>query len=115
MSPVLGDVKIKPVMWALDLLFILFAFHAGADVQVTKPNAYWICRNGKQVRTIRVVTETDSTFTTYYSKNGAEKSVGHGRNLGSCMGFLENVKTNLEKSGWVCRDVTNSEITLDTE
>src|SRR4051812_43711588 len=59
--------------------------------------AYWLCKNRKEVRTIRVQID-GAICTTFYSKLGAEKNVGSGKNHDSCVNFLNNIKTNLEKS-----------------
>jgi hypothetical protein len=71
----------------------------------TKPTAYVICKNGSQVRTVRVELDAEGVCHTIYSKQGAEKGVGSGKNKDSCMQFLNNIRVNLEKSNWKCRDV----------
>ncbi len=77
--------------------------------------SYWICKNLKQVRTIRVAVNQSGICSTYYSKDGSEKKVGSGKNHGSCQEWLENVKTNLEKSNWACRDISATRITASSE
>ncbi len=86
-----------------------FAHGESAD---SPSKAYWICKSKKQVRTVRVVIDEHSGIcTTYYQRDGAEKSVGSGKNHESCMRFLESIKTNLEKSNWSCRDISSTAIT----
>jgi hypothetical protein len=100
---------------ALALTFFLAA-SASADRTVEVENkSYWICKNQKQVRTIRVHVDQAGVCSTYYSKQGEEKVVGSGRNHESCGNFLNNIKTNLEKSSWTCRDITPSRITASVE
>jgi hypothetical protein len=77
----------------------------------TENKLYYICKNQKEVRTMRVHIETNGTCVTYYSKQGAEKNVGSGKNHESCEHFLDNIKTNLEKSNWNCRDISSTKIT----
>lgn len=77
--------------------------------------AYWLCKNKKEARTIRVQVDKANICTTYYSKQGTEKSVGSGKSHASCMSFLENIKTNLEKSNWACRDISATRITASVE
>ncbi len=95
---------------------ILFApFFALAQQTVEVENkAYWICKSAKEVRTIRVFMKPDGSCSTFYSKAGEEKTVGSGRNQESCHNFLNNIKTNLEKSNWACRDISATRITAST-
>ncbi|MGE0528216.1 MAG: hypothetical protein AB7G93_17475 [Bdellovibrionales bacterium] len=100
-------------------LFVLISFGgilpaglAFADPAGESTNkAYWLCKSRRDVRTIRVHVDKEGTCKTIYSKGGAQKVVGSGKNLQSCMGFLENVKGNLEKSNWSCRDISSTQIT----
>lgn len=93
----------------LSLILMCGMAHAEQVVELEN-KSYWICKNQKQVRTIRVEIR-DGTCHTYYSKMGEEKSVGSGRNVESCENFLNNIKTNLEKSSWACRDISTTRIT----
>ncbi len=99
------------------LLLALFApiFSAAEQTVEVENKSYWMCKNQKDVRTIRVHVKGDGMCSTYYSKQGAEKIVGSGRNQESCHNFLNNIKTNLEKSNWACRDISSTRITASTE
>ncbi len=100
------------------LLFISLIAPIFASAQETvevENKSYWICKNQKDVRTIRVHVGTSGMCSTYYSKQGTEKVVGSGRNQESCHNFLNNIKTNLEKSNWACRDISTTRITASTE
>jgi hypothetical protein len=77
--------------------------------------SYWMCKNKHDVRTIRVHVDDGGTCSTYYSREGSEKRVGSGRIHESCINVLKNIKTNLEKSNWSCRDITDTKITADLE
>ena len=70
-----------------------------------------MCKHKKEVRTIRVHIDEKGVCSTYYSKEGEEKRVGSGRNHESCINFLNSIKTNLEKSSWNCRDISDTQIT----
>ena len=85
----------------------------GQTVEVEN-KAYWMCKNRKEVRTIRVQVN-DGICSTYYSKLGSEKRVGSGKNQESCVNFLNNIKGNLEKSNWACRDISSTRITAGAE
>jgi hypothetical protein len=88
---------------------------AAAESTVEVENkAYWLCKNRKEVRTIRVQVD-NGICTTFYSKLGSEKSVGSGKNQESCVNFLNNIKGNLEKSSWSCRDISAARITASVE
>jgi hypothetical protein len=76
--------------------------------------SYWMCKNRKEVRTIRVQVDGAACIT-FYSKLGSEKNVGSGKNQESCVSFLNNIKSNLEKSNWNCRDISATRITASEE
>lgn len=90
-------------------------FIGWAETVEVENKAYWICKFRKDVRTIRVFVGNGGICTTYYSKQGEEKSVGSGRNQESCHNFLNNIKTNLEKSNWACRDISSTRMTASTQ
>lgn len=101
------------------ILFLVSALiapgFATAESTVEVENkSYWLCKNRKEVRTIRVQID-GAVCTTFYSKLGAEKNVGSGKNHDSCVQFLNNIKTNLEKSNWNCRDISATRITASVE
>lgn len=97
------------------LLFILILAvgytAAAAGTQEVDNKAYFLCKRKKQVRTIRVHINHDGICGTFYSKDGDEKMVGSGKAEQSCMNWLNNIKTNLEKSNWTCRDISDTKIT----
>ena len=94
----------------LDLTMVFILFASWMALAETKPSTYVICKNNSQVRTIRVEIDAEKVCHTYYSKNGTDKQVGSGKNKGSCDQWLANVKLNLEKSGWKCRDVESATV-----
>ncbi len=81
----------------------------------TNNKIYWLCKNQREVRTMRVEIDSAGVCHAYYSKQGTEKSVGSGRNHDSCMNFVNNIKTNLEKSNWNCRDISSATITASLD
>jgi len=102
---------------SLVLLFLLTTtfFAVAADQVVDVENrSYWLCKNKKEVRTIRVQIRETGVCNTLYAKHGDEALVGSGKNHESCVQILNNIKTNLEKSDWACRDVTNARITASS-
>ena len=89
------------------------ALSEGRTVEVEN-KVYWMCKNRKEVRTIRVHVNS-GICSTLYSKLGEEKVVGSGKNQESFVNFLNNIKTNLEKSNWSCRDISSTRITASAE
>jgi hypothetical protein len=92
-------------------ILLACSFARADQIVEVESKAYWLCKSRKQVRTIRVVVDNSGICTTMYEKEGSEKSVGSGRNHESCFNFLNNIKTNLEKSNWTCRDISSSRMT----
>ena len=94
------------------LSIILFAgMSAAENADKSQYKAYVLCKSRKEVRTIRIEVGATGVCTTIYSKQGIEKSVGSGKHFESCLTYLNNVKTNLEKSNWTCRDISSSKVT----
>lgn len=69
-----------------------------------------LCRNGEIVRSIRVEKSSDEDYACIYTKYGVDRQVGQGQNLASVKGILNNIKGNLEKAGWQCRDASTASI-----
>jgi len=86
---------------------LLASFVAFAD---TKPSVYVICKNNGQVRTIRVELDAQNICHTIYTKAGVDKAMGSGKNRESCNQWLTNIRVNLEKSNWKCRDVESATV-----
>ena len=76
----------------------------------SKPISYLLCKLRSNVRTVRIDLDSDGVCKTVYSKEGSDKTIGSGRSQASCQNFLNNVKLNLEKSNWKCRDVEPSNL-----
>lgn len=88
----------------------LFSFAQGE----LNPEAFVICKLRSNVRTI-AIHKRGEMYHTIYSKFGQPREVGSGRSIESNRGFLDNVKTNLEKSGWDCREVKEASVVNSEE
>jgi len=107
------------VMGRLVFVLLSFCVFSGVIAAAEEPSAptssdnqaYWLCKHRKEVRTIRVHIDDKGICATLYSKEGEEKLVGKGRNHESCLNFLNSIKSNLEKSNWNCRDISDTKIT----
>ena len=101
-------------------LIVSFAFLteglAGAEEFSEVSNkVYWLCKHRSDVRTIRVHIDDHDMCSTFYSRDGSEKRVGSGKTHESCVNILSNIKTNLEKSSFTCRDISDTKITADMD
>ncbi len=78
-----------------------------------KPAQYILCQNKKDVRTIRVEKKNggDDEWRTVYTRGGVDHEVAHGRYLVTCKKVMNNIKTNLEKARWSCRDISSVSMT----
>jgi len=101
------------------LCFIAASSSAQAQAAVNssaKDDAnYIMCRNNKTVRTIRVEKDDSKECVAVYTKAGIDKEVGRGQNMFSCVKIVENIRENLDKAGWKCKDLTNVSITAISE
>lgn len=70
-----------------------------------------ICQLRNGVRTLEVTKDAQGQCNTVYTKGLDAKVVGSGMFKESCLKILENVKSNLEKAGWVCRAVKDVKTT----
>jgi len=91
----------------LSFITATFCFSsARADI---KDRAYFICKNQKQVRTLRVQPAADGkSCEVVYTKEGVSKVEGSGQYFEGCMKVLGNIRTNLEKGWFKCKDVTST-------
>jgi len=87
-------------------IFLSSALHAEESQKAAK---FTICKNRSDVRTISIQ-KSAAGYETIYSKFGSPKVIGSGWSLESNANFLNNVKANLEKSGFDCRDVNEASI-----
>ena len=107
----LNSKKIFLLSLCTSLMMVCFAVHS----EEAKKSVSIMCRNGKQIRTLKTRTGSDGVCKAMYNRDGAgEKLVGSGLNFDSCVGFLSKVRDNLEKGGWKCRDVKDSETNLES-
>lgn len=70
---------------------------------------HWLCRKSMEVRTIRVHQNEDSCFA-LYTKKGLDEKVLSAKTVDGCAPMVLQVKENLEKGGWYCKDISNSSI-----
>ena len=71
---------------------------------------YLICKNGPSVRTLRVLTEKNGGCVTTYTKEGVDQSVAHSWKSDRCSKVLANIRINLEKAQWKCKDISEARV-----
>jgi len=97
---------------AVITIFILTLIFTLSPVYKTfaKPS-YLLCKNQKIVRTIRVVDiKEQERCVTMYTKAGIDRIVGMGNNIWTCNNVLNNIRGNLEKAFWKCKDISDANI-----
>jgi len=92
------------------LIVLLGVFFVSA-ANAAEPQ-YFLCKNKKIVRTLRSIPPVSegTDCKAVYTKNGEDKEVGAGKMYSSCVNIINNIKTNLEKAGWTCKDISSSKI-----
>ncbi len=106
----------KLLRLVLVTVFASNAFYAEAAIQAAeaaeKGSSYFLCRNQKTVRTIRIENDQDDKqCVTVYTKAGVDKEVARAQNPNNCQKILENIKTNLEAASWKCKEISDVRVT----
>jgi hypothetical protein len=75
-----------------------------------KKGMYVLCKNLKQVRTLRIRDSAadKKICEVVYTKEGISKVEGSGQYYEGCVKILNNIKANLEKGWWKCKDITDT-------
>lgn len=109
--------------WIFISLFLLYSKIAfsveiateSAPLKIEKYQSMIICKLNKGVRTLHVV-HKEGQCNMVYSKGIKTEVLGTGQFTASCIKVMNNVRSNLEKSGWSCREVKESRMSqLSTE
>ncbi len=93
----------------VSLLLALAAHSADAELSTG-----FLCKYGKEVRTIRVHRVSQGCVVNY-TKNRVEQVVGQSQSEQTCKDVSSRVKSNLEKGNWTCKDISNSRISTVSE
>lgn len=90
-----------------EILFYLVFVIGPVSLAAESQASIVMCKNKKIVRTLRVMkVDNDNKCIAMYSKGGTDKVVGSGRALSTCTGVMDNIKSNLEKAAWKCKETT---------
>lgn len=80
-----------------------------------KDVTYLICKNKTAVRTLRVQTRKNGTCFTTYTKNGVDQIVSSSKESQTCTKVLGNIRENLEKASWKCKDISEARVSSFVE
>jgi hypothetical protein len=109
----------------LAILTLIFAFSAAAQAEEASssssqsqatPDAqnptYMICKLKGSVRTLRVHKKDGGGCQTTYTKEGVDKVVSEAWATKSCEKVLLNIRDNLEKASWKCKDISEARVSF---
>lgn len=71
---------------------------------------YLICKSKTAVRTLRVEKKPAGKCITTYTKNGADQIVSRSSSFTQCSKVLSNIRENLEKYNWKCKDISGTRV-----
>ncbi len=107
-------------------MLIFFGFHGASAAVDQKASAFVLCKNQKNVRTIKILPngmaaqkpaaqKPPAGCAVSYSKGGVDEVVGTNRSLDTCKSILKSIQYNLETSKWSCRSVQSAVVTTGRE
>ena len=97
------------IKWFFLFLVLMTGFNTQAQVSQNVELSV-ICRNKKEVRTMRVEKDNTGKCNAIYTKLGRDQSIGLASNEASCAEILRKVRVNLEAADWKCREVKESRV-----
>ncbi len=81
-----------------------------SSIDMDKGRTYLLCKYKKLVRTVRVEKNPSDGCKTTYTKDGLDQNVGESLDLKICLKVLRNIRINLEKANWKCKDISESRV-----
>ncbi len=73
---------------------------------------YYLCKLGRQVRSLRVDI-SNSGCKAYYTKQGVDQEVGKSGEKDLCFRVTNRIRKNLEGGDWKCQDVSASKTSFN--
>lgn len=107
----------KVVLLASFLFLTVTSLSAAKAVVEEKASTFVLCKNKKDVRTLRILPESDKPehCRITYSKGSVEQTMGANRSLNSCKSILKSIQGNLEAANWSCRSVQTAHVTTGSQ
>lgn len=87
------------------------AVNAVADDGTT----YLMCKNKTVVRTVRISKKTNGGCQTTYTKEGIDQIVSESWLKDRCEKVLFNIKENLERASWKCKDISSARVSASLD
>lgn len=75
-----------------------------------KDATYLICKNRSVVRTLRVSKKSNGGCLATYTKDGVDQIVGQSWATERCSKVIGNIRENLEKANWKCKDISEARV-----
>lgn len=75
-----------------------------------KDATYLICKNKTVVRTLRVSKKPNGGCMATYTKDGVDQVVGNSWTTERCAKVIGNIRENLEKANWKCKDISEARV-----
>lgn len=69
-----------------------------------------LCKNQKNVRTLRIDILSDGRCRAIYTKQGVDQIIGTSQNRPDCDEFIAGVRKKIEEVSWTCREVKDSRV-----
>lgn len=81
-----------------------------SSITPEKEVSYIICKSRKDVRTVRIQKRRNGTCFTTYTKNGIDQIVSNTSDYARCSHVLTNIRQNLEKATFRCKDISEARV-----
>lgn len=75
-----------------------------------KAPTYLICKSKGIVRTLRAQKKPSGACVATYTKSGVDQIVGRSSDMDTCTKVLTNIRENLEKGNWKCKDISEARV-----
>ncbi len=80
------------------------------ETSTAKDATYLICKNKAVVRTLRVSKKSNGGCMATYTKDGVDQVVGQSWATERCSKVIGNIRENLEKAHWKCKDISEARV-----
>lgn len=94
------------------LVFFLCIFFAQISLFAADSETLIICKNQKNVRTMTVKSFDGQFYVAEYTRNSLKQEVARAKQKSVCLEVVSNIKVNLQKAGWVCKEVLDTTETV---
>lgn len=98
----------------VQMMMVLFGFgglfiSSNAYSEDVSKSKYMYCKNGREVRTIRVEQKGQSCRA-IYTKEGNDQVVGKSGTADVCFDIASKIRINLEAGNWKCKNISETRV-----